>query len=222
MDARLRTSLAAAAVAAQLLFVGGWLVLGAIEGGGYSAGRHDVSDLAALTADHATIDRITLGLSGAATLAFGLSLVAVLGRAGWLVALSLPALDNLTDVFFRLDCRAADPGCDLAAATGSWHGTLHVVFFVIAALATIPAPFALSRAMRRADGWQDLARPTRIYGVVIVAVLVATGAASGTAVQGWAQRGAIVVVTVGVAALAWRVIRLDSRLLRSAHLVGGR
>jgi hypothetical protein len=93
------------------------------------------------------------------------------------------------------------------------------VSFVIAALATIPASFALSRAMRRAEGWEDLARPTRIYGIVVVAVLVATGASSGTALQGWSQRAAIVVVIAGVAALAWRVIRLDRRPVSSARLV---
>jgi hypothetical protein len=219
VDARLRTPLAVAAIAGQLLFVEGVLVLGVIEHGGYSPGRHDVSDLGALTAQHATLYRLSAGISGLVTIVFALSLLPVLGRTAWLVALSLPGLDNLTDGFFRLDCRAADRGCDMTAATGSWHGTAHVVSFVIAALATIPASFALSRAMRRAEGWEDLARPTRIYGIVVVAVLVATGASSGTALQGWSQRAAIVVVIAGVAALAWRVIRLDRRPVSSARLV---
>jgi polar amino acid transport system ATP-binding protein len=42
---RRTTWLAGAAVAAQLLFVGGWLVLRTIEGHGYSAGSPDISDL---------------------------------------------------------------------------------------------------------------------------------------------------------------------------------
>jgi len=221
MDTRLRTPLALAAIAAQVLFVGGVLVLGAVEGGGYSTGRHDISDLAALTADHATLARLVLGLSGAATIAFGLSLLPVFGRPAWLVALSLPALDNTTDVFFRLDCRAADRGCDMAAATDSWHGTLHVVSFVLAAIVTVAAPFVLSRAMRRSAGWADLAGPTRTFGIVVVAVLAVTAATSGTALQGWSQRVAIVVVSAGVVALAARVIRLDSNVLRSMHLLAG-
>jgi hypothetical protein len=211
-----------AAIAAQILFIVGWLWLGAIESGGYSPGRHDISDLAALTSDHATLSRLTLALSGAATIAFGLSLVPVLGRAGWLVALSLPGLDNLTDTFFRLDCRAVDPGCDASAATDSWHGTLHVVFFVIAALATLAAPFVLARSMRRTDGWTHLARPTTRYGFLIVVALIVTAATTGTAVQGWTQRGAAVIVTAGIAVLAWQVVRSDSPLLRSARLVAGR
>src|SRR4051794_13898412 len=106
MSPSLRTPLAIAAIAAQLLFVGGWLVLGAVEGGGYAAGRHDISDLAALTADHATLARLTLGISGAVTIAFAVSLLPVLGRSAWLIALSLPGLDNASDAFFRLNCRA--------------------------------------------------------------------------------------------------------------------
>jgi hypothetical protein len=44
----------------------------------------------------------------------------------WLLAASLIGLDNLSDVVFRLDCRAADPGCTAAAAAGSWHGRVHL------------------------------------------------------------------------------------------------
>jgi hypothetical protein len=222
MDPRLRTPLALAAIAGQVLFVGGMLALGAVEGDGYSPGRHDISDLAALTADHATLARLVLALSGAVTIAFGLSLLHVLGRSAWLVALSLPALDNTTDVFFRLDCRAADPGCDTAAATASWHGTLHIVFFVVAAIATVAAPFVLARVMRRTAGWTDLAGPTRTFGIVVVAVLAAATASSGTALQGWSQRLAILVVTAGVAALALRVVSLDSTVVRSLRLLARR
>ena len=222
MDSRLRTPLALTAIAGQVLFVGGMLVLGAVEGDGYSPGRHDISDLAALTADHATLARLVVGLSGAATIAFGLSLLPVLGRPAWLVALSLPALDNTTDAFFRLDCRAVDRGCDMAAASDSWHGTLHVMCFVVAAIATVAAPFLLSRAMRRTAGWTDLAGPTRTFGIVVVAVLAATAASSGTALQGWSQRLAIVVVTAGVAALALRVVGLNSGIVRSMRLLAGR
>jgi hypothetical protein len=56
-----------AVITAQLLFVGGMLVLGAIEGHGYSASRHDMSDLGALTAHHATASRLIVGIAGAVT-----------------------------------------------------------------------------------------------------------------------------------------------------------
>src|SRR4051812_48205601 len=95
-----RTYLAIGTAVGQLVFVGGWLVLGFLEGHGYSPARHDISDLAALTAHHASADRLTLAVSGGVTIAFALSLRQVFGGAAWLLALSLPGLDNLTDVFF--------------------------------------------------------------------------------------------------------------------------
>jgi hypothetical membrane protein len=217
-----RITVAAATTVGQLVFVGGWLVVGVLEGHGYSPARDDISDLAALTAHHATAFRLTLAVSGALTIAFGVSLRRTFGGAAWLVALSLPALDNLTDVFFRLDCRAADAGCSFADATASWHGKLHVVCFVVAAIPTVVAPFALSRRMRRTPGWVGLARPTRRFGYVVIAALVVTVASSGTPVQGLTQRGTVLVVVSGIVALAWRVVQLADRRVPSRPVTAGR
>ncbi|MFI5708232.1 DUF998 domain-containing protein [Kribbella sp. NPDC051620] len=227
---RRMTALGGAAIAGQLLFVGGWLVVGMVEGDGYSAGRHDVSDLGALTAHHATASRLTEGIGGALTIAFAVLVLRPClrsaGRSGvvgaWLVAASLPAFDTMSDAFFRLDCRAADAGCTAAQATASWHAKAHLLCFGAAALATVVAPFVLSRAMRRVDGWQDLAGPARTFGIVVIAALAVTGLSTGTALQGWTQRGAILLVACGISSLAWRVLRLESRPLRAARLVAGR
>jgi hypothetical membrane protein len=205
---------ARAAIAGQLVFVGGWAILGLVEGHGYAPGRHDISDLGALTAHYATLDRLTLLVSGVATIAFALSLRAHLGRAAWLVGLSLPGLDNLSDVLFRVDCRAADAGCGVAEATASWHGKVHIAAFAVAAIATLIAPFVLARRMRRTQGWDDLARPTRYFGGLVVAAMAAILATSGTALQGWSQRGAAVLVVSGVVLLAWRVVRLETEATR--------
>ena len=208
--------LAWAAIAAQVVFVAGWLVFGAIEGHGYSAGRHDISDLGAITAHHVWLNALTLGISGALTIVFAIfALRPALMQAdlkqpvsAWLVALSLPALDNLSDVFFRLDCRAADSGCTASQAASSWHGKIHVIVAAIAAVATIIAPFALAYRMRRLDVWRDLARPTLVFGILVVASLVAYVALNGTGAQGWSQRIAALLVTSGVVMLALRVRRL--------------
>jgi Protein of unknown function (DUF998) len=222
--------LAWAVIAVQLLFVGGILILGAIEGHGYSAGRHDISDLGALTAHHATIERLIVGIAGAVTIAFALlvlrpSLRTPGGReplGPWLVALSLPGFDTMSDAFFRLDCRAADAACTMAEATASWHGKAHIACLVIAALATVAAPFVLAHRMRRVDGWQDLAVPTRIFGALMIVALAVTAATTGTAAQGWTPRGTIVLVALGIVALAWRVLKLERRPARTAVLVGSR
>ncbi|MBV9932719.1 MAG: DUF998 domain-containing protein [Actinobacteria bacterium] len=208
-------ALAVGAVAAQVLFIGGVFVIGAIEGHGYRPGRHDVSDLGALTAHHAAVWQAVVAISGALTIAFAIGALrpaltrANLGPAlsAWLVALSLPALDNLGDTFFRLDCRMADAGCTSAAATTSWHAKMHVIVFFVALLPTLVAPFALARRMARLDDWRELARPARIFGLAVVATLALTVVTSGSDVQGWTQRLAIVTVCTGIAALAAQVIR---------------
>lgn len=214
--------LAQAAVAAQILFIGAFLAVGAAEGHGYQPMRDDISDLGALTAHHATVFRLLLLVTGAVTIAFGLLVVGPVLRsplAGGLVALSLPGFDNFTDTFFRLDCRAADPGCGTSQAISSWHGMAHVVCFGVAALATIAAPFVVARAMNRDEQWRSWARAARWFGVLTIALLVGTGAASGSPVQGLAQRVAATVIPLGLAAFAWLVARHEPRVTRRADLV---
>ncbi len=132
-----------------------------------------------------------------------------------LVAVSLPALDNLSDAFFRLDCRPADAGCTSSVAASSWHGTIHVIGFVVAAIPT----FALSRRMRAVEGWSDLTRPARVFGVALLVGFVATAASQRSSAQGWTQRIAATLAASGVAALAVRVLRL-ARPSRRVTLAG--
>jgi hypothetical membrane protein len=208
--------LAIAAIAAQGVFIAGVAVGSAIEGHGYDFVRHDISDLAAVTAHHATLARLSLGIAGVVTIAFALlvlrpALRTADGRASvgaWLVAFSLAGWDNLSDAFFRLDCRDADAGCVSTASFESWHGKVHIASYVIAGVATVIAPFLLSRRMRAIDGWRELAGPTRIAGFVIIAALAVTVFTGGTAVQGLVQRFALVLVSLCVVPLAVRVLRL--------------
>ena len=204
------------AVGGVVVFNVGRLLAGALQAGGYSVARHDVSDLGALTAQDPWVLLTAQGIAGALTVLFALfalrPALAVPGRGTafgvWLVAASLMGLDNLSDAFFRLDCRAADRGCTTAAAVSSWHGTIHLVVGVISAIATIAVPFVLAARMRRADGWRDLARPTILFGSLFFAVLVGYAALEGKAGGGWLQRAAIVLLSAGVATLALRVCAL--------------
>jgi uncharacterized protein DUF998 len=203
------------AVVAQVLFVGAALVVGALEGHGYQAARHDVSDLGALTAHHVAIWLPVMGITGALTMAFAIgALRPALSRpdlgppmSAWLVAVSLPALDNLGDAFFRLDCRIADAGCTAAASTASWHGKMHYAVFFLAAIPTLIAPFALARRMARLTEWIDLAPAVRRFGFLVIAGFVVTLATTDTGVQGWTQRGLIAIVCGGIVALALQVVR---------------
>jgi len=212
----MRVRLAWGAIAAQVLFTLGWLILGVTEGYGYSAISDDISDLSSLTAHAAGVFLVVCGVSGALTIAFAIwalrPALAISGRrtpiSAWLVAASLPALDSLSDAFFRLDCRAADAGCTASVASASWHGTVHVIAGTVAGLATIAAPFALSYRMRRLEDWRDLARPALVFGGVVVVGVLAYGALQASGGGGWTQRLLAVTVCSGILVLAVRVLRL--------------
>jgi len=221
---RRTTWLAVATIAAQALFIAGWVVAGLLEGHGYSSAEHDISDLAALTAHHAWISQLTLGIQGGVTIAFAFLVMRPLfgAAAGWLVALSLAALDPVSDVFIRLSWRAADAGCSTSDAIASWHGQIHVASFVVSALATVAAPWVLAGRMQQLDEWATWVRPTRVFGVLTIIVLALTGAAAGTAVQGAAQRVAAVFVCAGLAVLASRVVQLSVGVRGSFRQLAGR
>jgi hypothetical protein len=148
------------------------VLTGALQGDGYSVASHDVSDLGALTARSPWVMLTAQVIAGTLIIAFALfalgPAVAVPGRGpalgAWLLAASLIGLDNLSDTFFRLDCRAADQGCTAAAAASSWHGQVHIAVGLLSAIAMVAAPFFLAARMRQANGWRDLARPTILAG----------------------------------------------------------
>ena len=205
--------LAWGAIAGVVLFDLGWLLAGAVQTGGYSVASHDISDLGARTARFPWVMLTAQGVAGTLIILFALlalrPALAVPGRGpalgAWLLAASLIGLDNLSDAFFRLDCRAADQGCSAAAAASSWHGRTHLAVGLLSGIATIVLPFVLAARIRKADGWQDLARPTILAGSLLVAVLAAYVAFEGRTGGGYLQRAAIVLFSAGVVALALRV-----------------
>ena len=221
--------LAWGAIAGIVLFDLGWLLAGAVQAGGYSVASHDISDLGALTARFPWVMLTAQGIAGTLTILFALfalrPALAVPGRrpalGAWLMAASLMGLDNLSDVFFRLDCRAADQGCTAAAAASSWHGRVHLAAGLLSGIATIALPFALAARMRHADGWHDLARPTILAGSLLVAVLAAYVAFEGKTGGGYLQRAAIVIFSAGVVTLALRVRVLAPSAIAGADSMTG-
>jgi hypothetical membrane protein len=201
------------AIAGVFIFNLGWIVAGALQTGGYSLARHDVSDLGALTAQDPYVILIAGGIAGVLTILFALfalrPALAVPGRGtaigAWLLAASLMGLDNVSDLFFRLDCRAADAGCTASVASASWHGKLHVAVAVVSVFATIAVPFVLASRMRRVEGWQDLVVPAITFGVVFLMVLLAYAATESKMGGGYLQRIAIVLLSVAIATVALRV-----------------
>jgi hypothetical protein len=213
-----RRALAWGAIAGQILVTLAWLIGGVIQGGGYSVAADDISDLGALTADQPWLILIGQAVSGALTMAFAIVAVrpalAVAGRrapvSAWLVALSAAGLDDLSDAFFRLDCRAADLGCTEAVAMSSWHGTIHGHVGTLTFAILVIAPFALARRMQFVPGWRTLARPALGYGLVLLAAVTAYVLLSISTGGGYAQRAVALLGSAGVIVLALRVLALTS------------
>ena len=214
-----RVLLSWGAIFGHVVFTAGWLLAGALEGHGYSAARHDTSDLAAATAHYAPLVLITQAIAGVLTVAFAIwALQPSLAGPGqrtvfgaWCVAGSLAGVELITEIFFRLDCRAADAGCTTADAMATWYGKLHVIVGFAALFMTIAAPFLLARRMRALPGFRDLVRPAIALGVALVATPVLYGVFFGSPVQGYMNRAPLVLASFGVAVLALRVRRLAIR-----------
>jgi uncharacterized protein DUF998 len=215
---RRRRVLAWAAIVGQILVTLAWLIGGAIQGGGYSVAADDISDLGALTADQPWLILIGQAVSGAFTMAFAIvalrPALAVVGHrtpvSAWLVALSAAGLDDLSDAFFRLDCRAADLGCTEAVATASWHGMIHGNVGTVTFAILVIAPFALARRMQLGPGWRILARPTLGYGLLLLAAVTAYVLLSISTGGGYAQRAVALLGSLGVIVLALRVLALTT------------
>jgi hypothetical protein len=208
--------LAWAAIVAQVVFTGGWLLGDALQAAPYSPARDPISDLGALTAQHAWVILTAQGIAGALTIAFAVGALrpsmAVTGHRAalgpWLVAGSVLGLDNLSDAFFRLDCRAADPGC-ATVAIASWHAEIHDVAAVVGVLLAVAAPFALAHRMRLVAAWRDRARAALAFGVVFALFAAGYAALTGSGGDGYgggyAQRALVLVGSAGVVLLALRV-----------------
>jgi hypothetical protein len=211
---RRRIRLAGGAILGQVVFTLGWLVAGALEPDGYSSARHDSSDLASMTAHYAPLILVAQAIAGALTIAFAIGAlrpaIAIAGQRSigeWLVAGSLAGSELVTELFFRLDCRAVDVGCTPEVATESWHGKLHVIVGFLALFMTIAAPFVLARRMRLVAGWHDLASPAIAFGLLQIPLPILYGVFYSSPVTGYLNRAPLVLASVGLVALALRVRR---------------
>ncbi len=208
--------LAIAVLAAMALFLAGCVAAAMLQGAGYDWTRHDISDLAAMSARAPWVMLSGQALAGGATIAFALGALgpalALPGRGttlgAWLVAGSLMGLDNVSDVFFRLDCMAGDPGCTQSVATASPAGTIHLVAGGLTALLTVAAPFVLLPRLRRLRAWSDLTGPSFAAGVALFVLLAAYLGLEGRFGQGIVQRLMAVVLALWIGSLAWRVHEL--------------
>lgn len=153
-DARRRVrALAWYAIAAQALFVAGWIIAGALEPG-YSAMRMYVSDLGRRGAAHPWIFDVSVVVWGLGFIALGIAMLPALeGRPWRRVA---PSLFVLAGVFaialapLRLDCAdSVSHLCRMREAAGalSWRHYGHLWSSFALQIALLLTPLALARAL---------------------------------------------------------------------------
>lgn len=211
---------------APFTFLIGWVAGGMSQPDTYSLLDDQVSDLGALTADQAWIyNQIGANLTGllVAALAFGLWRAGDYGppsKVG-VTALGVVGVGVFLDGWLRLDCRAIDIGC--SAGGTSWGAAAHQVESIVTVVGMFVAIFALARAFKRSERWQDLRIPTLIAGCVTVG-----GVLGGTMLTGFELVGGGLAMRVGltvwfawVALVSYRLQRIAMSLERGGAPAGG-
>ncbi|MEE1782433.1 DUF998 domain-containing protein [Streptomyces sp. SP17BM10] len=198
------------AIAAQVLLTAVWWVGGLTEGRGYRISAHGISDLGARTADHAGLVLAAQGVAGVVTIVFALfalgpALAAPDGRLpaeAWLVAASPLGLDNVWDVLFRLDCRAADPGCVQSLGTGSWRAAGHLAISFVGFPVLVITPSVLAARFRANPAWQVWSGRALAFSPVMFVGVIAFVGLHGHDGAGYAERALALAASTGVVLLA--------------------
>jgi hypothetical protein len=134
---------------APVAFTVGWLVGGLAQPDEYRTIDDHVSDLGGSTANSPWLyNQIGANLTGFLVIGLAAGLrrtvrSGVAGRVG-VIALGVTGIGQFFDGWFRLDCRAIDPGCN--GTDPSWHEIAHDIESRFTALGLLVSVFALARA----------------------------------------------------------------------------
>ena len=174
--------LALSAIAAQVVFVAGWIIAGALEPG-YSPVRSYVSELGRRGAAHPWIFDVSVVVWGAGFIALGVALVPALCTRRWRwVAPALFVLAGacaIVDAPLRLDCATTISHlCRTQQKAGmlSWREYGHVWASFGIELSLLLTPFALARSL-----WPGRLARLVLLGASLVAIALVLLAALG----GW-------------------------------------
>jgi Protein of unknown function (DUF998) len=166
-------ALACVAIAAQVVFVAGWIVAGALEPG-YSSVRSYVSELGRRGAAHPWIFDVSVVVWGAGFIALGVALLPALRTRRW--AWVAPALFVLAgvcailDAPLRLDCASTiNRLCRARETAGmlSWREYGHVWASFGMELSLLLTPFALARSL-----WPGRLSKLVLLGAVVVTIVL--------------------------------------------------
>ena len=211
---------AIAGLAGPLLFSAGWIVGGFVQPATYSWSRQEISDLGALTAQHAWVWNLADSLSGVLIAIFAVGLFSLVqsNRAGRIgtVLIGVVGVGSVLDGIVREDCPLSTSGaCQrLQGGSGlSWHHQAHDIESVLVFLAILVAPFVMARAFKQMDELRVLFPYTLATGISLVGATVAYAALYGEAGGGIAQRLLATVFMAWIAVLAVWMLRTN----RSPH-----
>ncbi len=204
-----------AGVAGACIFTVGWVAGGIAQTSSYSWPRQEISDLGALTAQHAWVWNLADSLSGAliAVLAFTLFLYAGADRAGRLGALlvGIVGVGGMFDGILREDCPLSTSAACQGLRDGpglSWHHQAHNLESVLVGVAMLAAPFAIAKALPRLSAPPVLRAYCLATGVTSIAGTVLYVRLYGHQGGGIAQRFLAVIFMAWVAVLGiWMLDR---------------
>ena len=195
------------------LFTAAWLVAGAVQDM-YSPRREDISALAALDAQHASIMIAGIVALGMSLVALSLGLVgavndchsAIVGAILLVLAVLMFVLAGVA----RDDCSSELRACKKRVDAGdvSWHHKVHDNVGIAVFLVLVLAPLVLARAFRGDSRWRDLRRYSLATGAVTLVLLVVFGGEPFSGWNGFAERILVTIPLVLIAVLGRRLARI--------------
>ena len=204
----LRRVLGWCAVAGPVVFTVAWVVASGVQEE-YSARREDISALAAIDAQHASIMIAGIVALGLGLLALGLGLVnaihdGVSATVGS-VLLVLAGLSFVVAGVARNDCSSELQACKERVESGdvSWHHNVHDLVGGSVFLLLVIAPLVLARAFRAVN----LRRYSLLTGALTFALILV---ALSEALEGWnglIQRVVLALPLLWIAVLGTRLAR---------------
>ena len=202
MSRRTIRGLAISSLVAQPIFIGAWVIGGALEPG-YSHVRQAISELGAGGAAHPWLDQAAIVIFGLSFVALGLALYGVLprGRAattatGLFIAagLAIAAAGPL-----NLDCRISEQPCWDAFQAGdlSWQTYAHAWLSLAGQVLLTLTPFAIAWALRPSPA-AAAALVAGLSGLLVGGVASVFGDGPGGAPDGLLQRVGLLVLLLWV------------------------
>lgn len=192
----------------------GWIVAGLLQPASYSWSTQEISDLGALTAEHAWVWNLADSLSGVLLTVFSVGLFSLIkstrsGRIG-AVLIGVVGVGSVLDGLLREDCAlSTSKACQrLQDGPGlSWHHQAHDIESVIVVTAMLIAPFMLARAFGQFKVLSSLTTHSFATGVALVIATAAYLALYGDGGGGIAQRALALLFMMWIAVLASFMLR---------------